>query len=119
MGPWPAGSEIAAAAVRGRGSSGMRLLLRFFGLLFAAGTILFVAAVAAAAALLGHYSPSLAGYVQLQDYEPAVMTRVHATDGSLLAEYARERRLYIPIQAVSKLVINPSLPAQDKNFYKT
>ena len=32
------------------------------------------------------------------------MTRVHAADGSLVAEYARERRLYIPIQAVPKLV---------------
>jgi penicillin-binding protein 1A len=96
----------------------MRLLLRFFGLLFAAGTILFVAAVAAAAALLWHYSQSLPDYSQLQDYEPAVMTRVHAADGSLLAEYARERRLYIPIQAVSKLVINAFIAAEDKNFYE-
>src|SRR5947208_3832027 len=118
MGPWPAGSEIAAAAVRGRGSSGMRLLLRFFGLLFAAGTIIFVAAVAAAAGLLWHYSQSLPDYSQLQDYEPAVMTRVHASDGSLLAEYARERRLYIPIQAVPKLVINAFIAAEDKNFYE-
>ena len=84
----------------------MRLLLRFFGLLFAAGTIIFVAAIAAAAGLLWHYSQSLPDYSQLQDYEPAVMTRVHASDGSLLAEYARERRLYIPIQAVPKLVIH-------------
>src|SRR5882724_6870747 len=118
MGPWPAGSEIAAAAVRGRGSSRMRLLLRFFGLLFAAGTILFVAAVAAAAALLWHYSQSLPDYSQLQDYEPAVMTRVHASDGSLLAEYARERRLYTPIQAVPKLVSNAFVAAEDKNFYE-
>ena len=33
------------------------------------------------------------------------MTRVHAGDGSLLAEYARERRLYMPIQAVPKMVV--------------
>ena len=46
------------------------------------------------------------------------MTRVHATDGSLVAEYARERRLYIPIQAVPKLVINAFLAAEDKNFYE-
>ena len=96
----------------------MRLLLRFFGLLFAAGTILFVVAVAAAAGLLWHYSKSLPDYSQLQDYEPAVMTRVHASDGSLLAEYARERRLYIPIQAVPKLVTNAFVAAEDKNFYE-
>ena len=46
------------------------------------------------------------------------MTRVHAADGSLVAEYARERRLYIPIQAVPKLVINAFLAAEDKNFYE-
>ena len=96
----------------------MRLLLRFFGLLFAAGTIIFIVAVAAAAGLLWHYSQSLPEYSQLQDYEPAVMTRVHAADGSLLAEYARERRLYIPIQAVPKLVINAFIAAEDKNFYE-
>jgi penicillin-binding protein 1A len=96
----------------------MRLLLRFFGLLFAAGTIIFVAAIAAAAGLLWHYSQSLPDYSQLQDYEPAVMTRVHASDGSLLAEYARERRLYIPIQAVPKLVTHAFVAAEDKNFYE-
>ena len=46
------------------------------------------------------------------------MTRVHAADGSLLAEYANERRLYLPIQAVPKLVINAFLSAEDKNFYE-
>ena len=46
------------------------------------------------------------------------MTRVHATDGSLIAEYARERRLYLPIQAVPKLVISAFLSAEDKNFYR-
>ncbi len=96
----------------------MRLMLRFFGLLFAAGTILFIVAVAAAAGLLWHYSKSLPDYSQLQDYEPAVMTRVHASDGSLLAEYARERRLYVPIQAIPKLVINAFIAAEDKNFYE-
>ena len=39
-------------------------------------------------------------------------------DGSLVAEYARERRLYIPIQAVPKLVINAFISAEDKNFYE-
>src|SRR6478672_7597268 len=96
----------------------MKLLLRFFGFLFAAGTILFVVGVAAAAGLLWHFSKDLPDYSQLQDYEPPVMTRVHAADGSLVAEYARERRLYIPIQAVPKLVVNAFLAAEDKNFYE-
>ena len=56
----------------------MKLLLRFLGFLFAAGTIVFVVGVAAAAGLLWHFSKDLPDYSQLQDYEPPVMTRVHA-----------------------------------------
>ncbi len=95
----------------------MKLLLRFFGFLFAAGTVVFVVAVGAGAGLVWHFSKDLPDYSQLQDYEPPVMTRVHAADGSLLAEYARERRLYLPIQAVPKLVVNAFIAAEDKNFY--
>src|SRR5579872_3527662 len=96
----------------------MRLLLRFLGFLFAAGTIVFVVGVAATAGLLWHFSKDLPDYSQLKDYEPPVMTRVHAGDGSLLAEYAKERRLYLPIQAIPKLVTNAFVAAEDKNFYQ-
>lgn len=96
----------------------MRFLLRFMGFLFAAGTIVFLVGVAAVAGMIWHYSKDLPDYSQLQDYEPPVMTRVHASDGALLGEYSKERRLYLPIQAVPKLVINAFLAAEDKNFYE-
>src|SRR5947208_1243716 len=96
----------------------MRLLVRFFGFLFAAGTVVFLVGIAAAAGLFWHFSKDLPDYSQLQDYEPPVMTRIHASDGSLLAEYARERRLYMPIQAVPKLVTNAFIAAEDKSFYE-
>jgi penicillin-binding protein 1A len=96
----------------------MRLILRFFGFLFTVGTILFIVGVGAVAGLLWHFSKDLPDYSQLQDYEPPVMTRVHAADGRLVAEYAKERRLYLPIQAVPKQVINAFLAAEDKNFYE-
>jgi penicillin-binding protein 1A len=103
---------------RASGWTIMRFMLRFFGFLFAVGTILFLAGVAGVAGMMWHYSKDLPDYSQLQDYEPPVMTRVHATDGSLVAEYARERRLYLPIQAVPKRVIHAFLSAEDKNFYE-
>lgn len=96
----------------------MRLLLRFFGFLFAMGTIVFLVGVGGVAAAVWHFSKDLPDYSQLQDYEPPVMTRVHAGDGALLAEYAKERRLYLPIQAIPKEVINAFLAAEDKNFYE-
>src|SRR5882672_10148236 len=96
----------------------MKFFLRFLGWIFAGGTIVFLVGVTATAALMWHFSKELPDYSQLQDYEPAVMTRVHASDGALLAEYAKERRLYIPIQAVPKLVINAFIAAEDKTFYE-
>src|SRR5882757_4706614 len=96
----------------------MRFLLRFLGWVFAGGTIMFFVGVTGVAAMLWHFSKDLPDYSQLQDYEPAVMTRVHASDGSLLAEYAKERRLYLPIQAIPKSVINAFIAAEDKSFYE-
>src|SRR5436190_10377358 len=96
----------------------MKLLLRFLGWIFAVGTVLFLVGIAAAAGLFWHFSKDLPDYSQLQDYEPPVMTRVHASDGALVAEYARERRLYLPIQAIPKLVLNAFIAAEDKSFYE-
>ncbi|MEP9369302.1 penicillin-binding protein 1A [Xanthobacter sp. VNH20] len=96
----------------------MRLLLRFFGFLFALGTLVLLGGAAGATYFIWKYSQDLPDYTQLQNYEPPVMTRVHADDGSLVAEWARQRRLYIPIQSVPKLVIEAFLSAEDKNFYE-
>ena len=100
------------------GSSVMRLLVRFLGFLFTAGTVVFLVGVAGVAGVIWHFSKDLPDYSQLQDYEPPVMTRVHASDGALLGEYSKERRLYLPIQAIPKLVTNAFLAAEDKNFYE-
>ena len=96
----------------------MRLMMRFLGFLFALGAIVFVVGAVGATYVIFHYNKDLPDYSALQDYEPPVMTRVHASDGALVAEYAKERRLYIPIQAVPKLVKDAFISAEDKNFYE-
>lgn len=96
----------------------MRRIGRFFGFLFATGTILFLIGAAAAGLMIWHYDKDLPDYTQLKNYEPPVMTRMHAADGSLLAEYSRERRLFLPINAIPDLVKNAFLSAEDKNFYQ-
>ncbi|MFS8038707.1 penicillin-binding protein 1A [Xanthobacter sp. AM11] len=96
----------------------MRVILRFLGFLFALTTLVLLAGAAGATYFVWKYSQDLPDYSQLQNYEPPVMTRVHAADGALVAEYAKERRLYIPIQSVPKLVIEAFLAAEDKNFYE-
>ena len=79
---------------------------------------MFLVGVAGVAGGIWYFSRDLPDYSQLQDYEPPVMTRVHAADGALLGEYSKERRLYLPIQAMPKLVTNAFLAAEDKNFYE-
>ncbi len=63
------------------------------------------------------YGQGLPEYSQLEDYEPPVVTRVHGGDGRLLAEYATERRVFVPINAMPKRIIKAFLSAEDKNFY--
>jgi len=96
----------------------MRFVLRFFGFLFSIGAIFFLIGAVGLAYGYWVFSKDLPDHAQLANYQPPVMTRVHAADGSLIAEYARERRLYVPIQAIPKLVIAGFLSAEDKNFYK-
>ena len=67
--------------------------------------------------LLWHIGRNLPDYSQLADYRPSVMTRVHAGDGSLISEFARERRLFVPATAIPQKVINAFLSAEDKTFY--
>jgi penicillin-binding protein 1A len=95
----------------------MRSLIRFIGFVFASATIVFIAGSGVAAFLIWNYSQDLPDYTQLRDYEPPVMTRVHAADGSLIAEYAKERRLYLPVEDVPKLLINAFLSAEDRSFF--
>ncbi|MGZ5960183.1 MAG: penicillin-binding protein 1A [Rhizomicrobium sp.] len=77
----------------------------------------------AAAAVLGAlgyiYSVTrdLPSVEALRDYQPPVTTRVYAGDGTLLGEYARERRIFVPIAFVPKLVTEAFTSAEDKNFY--
>ena len=55
---------------------------------------------------------------ELRDYEPPVTTRVHAGDGALIAEFANEHRLFVPIEAIPERVRNAFLSAEDARFYE-
>ena len=66
---------------------------------------------------LHHFSRGLPEYSQLADYEPPTLTRLHAGDGRLLAEYAREQRVFVPIETIPELLVQAFVAAEDKNFY--
>ncbi|MDR7032012.1 penicillin-binding protein 1A [Mesorhizobium sp. BE184] len=92
-------------------------MIRLIGYFFGIGTMLALLVAAGVAVYIGHLTKDLPDYEVLAKYEPPVTTRIHASDGSLMAEYARERRLYLPIQAVPDRVKAAFLSAEDKNFY--
>jgi len=92
--------------------------LRFLGFMFAAGMIVFIAVAGAAAFVLWKVSSELPDYEVLAKYEPPVMTRIHANDGALIAEFSRERRIYVPITAIPDCIIKSFISAEDKNFYQ-
>jgi penicillin-binding protein 1A len=92
-------------------------MFRFLGYLFALvmfGAILVTTGVLYA---LWRYTRDLPDYQQLAEYEPPVVTRVHAGDGRLLAEYAIEKRVFVPVAAIPKQVVKAFIAAEDKNFY--
>jgi len=102
----------------GRPKRRKSLMLRLFGFLFTAGVIVFLAASAGAAYILWQLSAQLPDYEVLADYEPKVMTRLHANDGRLIAEYAREERIYVPVETVPDMAVHAFLSAEDKNFFE-
>jgi penicillin-binding protein 1A len=59
----------------------------------------------------------LPGYDTLAHYEPPITTRVYGGSGTLIGEYARERRLFVPIEQIPDQVKEAFLSAEDKNFY--
>src|SRR6201985_1762436 len=92
-------------------------MLRILGWLFGFGIFVTRAFVGVGAVYLTQVAANLPDYTVLKDYQPPVTTRVHAADGTLLAEYARERRLFQPIETIPPLVINALISAEDKDFY--
>ena len=64
-----------------------------------------------------YFSSGLPDYNKLADYQPPISSRVYSKDGKLLAEYAIEKRIFVPIDAIPKTVINSFLSAEDKNFF--
>ena len=91
--------------------------LRYLLVLLFLGVLGVLAAAAAGLYGLWYYGRDLPDYQQLANYQPPVTTRLHAGDGRLIAEFARERRLFVPIDAMPNTVIQAFLSAEDKNFF--
>ena len=66
---------------------------------------------------LWYFSIGLPDYKKLSNYQPPISSRVYSNDSKLIAEYALEKRLFIPYDSIPKKIINSFLSAEDKNFF--
>jgi len=92
----------------------MKKFLKFLSISFTVCCILTIISVLYVA---GRYSKTLPNHEQLEQYNPDITTRLYSVDGLLLKEYAKEKRLFVPIEQVPDLVKNAFIAAEDANFY--
>ena len=79
--------------------------------------IFFVVLIFFVFSTLWYFSVGLPDYKKLSNYQPPISSRVYSKDSKLIAEYALEKRLFIPFESIPKKVINSFLSAEDKNFF--
>lgn len=95
----------------------MKWIFRALLFLISLGFLGAMAAILLVSAIFYQYSKELPDFSQLQDYRPAVVTRVHAGDGRFLAEFAKEKRIFVPVGEIPDLVKHAFISAEDQNFY--
>ena len=93
-----------------KGKTLFKLFLCFIGLSIILGSVgLFLTIV--------YYSKDLPNYKKLEDYDPPITTRLYSSDGKFLKEYAKEKRLFVPIDQIPDLVKYAFISAEDASFY--
>ncbi len=95
----------------------MKYLWYAFLGLFSLGCLGLIAGIVGFVYIISYYGQDLPDYSQLKDYQPPIVTRLYAGDGRLMTEFAQEKRVFVPIDAVPDLVKNAFIAAEDKNFY--
>src|SRR6185369_9307126 len=95
----------------------MRFILRFIINITSIGFTCMAILMMVAIGVFHHYSADLPDYRDLAKYDPETVTRLYAADGKLMAEYAVEKRVYVPLVSVPKRVTQAFISAEDKNFY--
>ena len=98
-------------------SSKWRKAWRVFKVLFVTGLIFGLFGLIFAGVYTIRATKDLPSLTALQEYSPAVMSRVHAGDGKLIAEYGIEKRVFVPIQSIPKQIQHALVSSEDQRFY--
>ena len=68
-------------------------------------------------AILWNFSNNIPDYKFLKNYKPPVSSKVYSGNGDLVADFSKEKRIFVPYSSIPKKVINAFLSAEDKNFF--
>ncbi|MEL6335282.1 MAG: PBP1A family penicillin-binding protein [Pseudomonadota bacterium] len=93
-------------------------MLRLAGTFFASLVIATLFGVLGMTGIVEMYGRDLPGHDELVDYRPKLLSRVYSTDGVVMAEYATEQRVFVPVEEVPDMVKHAFISAEDKNFYE-
>ena len=95
--------------------------MTLFGRRIALWGLAILSVVAAAAVAAGVYAGflfyQLPSATELADYHPPTATRVYAWDGTLIGEFSKVRRIYVPYDQIPPRMIQAFLAAEDHNFF--
>ncbi|MCI4665199.1 MAG: transglycosylase domain-containing protein [Neomegalonema sp.] len=91
--------------------------MRYLSAFFAFCVHSFFFGLAAVATIFWWHSRDLPSAAELAKYKHATLSRVHSSDGAVLAEFARERRVFTPADEIPDLVLYAFVSAEDKNFF--
>jgi penicillin-binding protein 1A len=90
---------------------------RFIKNIFIVVSTLFLLIIISILSILWSYSNKIPNYKFLKDYKPPVSSKVYSGDGQLVADFSKEKRIFVPFNSIPKKVINSFLSAEDKNFF--
>jgi len=92
-------------------------MLLYFKKTIKLGIAIFILGLLFILSTLWYFSSDLPDYKILASYKPPVSSRVHSGEGKLIAEFALQKRLFIPYDSIPEKLIYSFLSAEDKNFF--
>ncbi len=90
---------------------------KFFKNILIGISTLFLIVIISILSILWTYSNNIPDYKFLKNYKPPVSSKVYSGDGELVADFSKEKRIFVPYNSIPKKVINSFLSAEDKNFF--
>jgi penicillin-binding protein 1A len=95
----------------------LRFILSFFGGIFSVITMSVAMIALSVGAVIWVYGRDLPSHEALAQYQPATISRIYSGEGQIIDEFAEERRLFVPANAIPDMVKEAFISAEDKNFY--